>query len=166
MPKPIIELISEQVVSRLQNITKSNGYEFTVAFAELIDRDKNQWQPEPLGIYVQEVGIEEIPELSYPGNPQRIAFDATFEITGFASGLDIDETETGQINRGVTDTQMMASIKKALANNDAQGWHTFGGYAFNAKMGSAETVDMPGHDGARVMLNVMYRTSEIDPYTQ
>lgn len=166
MAKPILELISETVVNRVKNITVTNGYEFTIAFAQLVDRNKNQWQPEPLAIYVQEAGIEKVPELCYPGNPPRVAYEAMFEITGFAGALDQDKDEVGAIDRSVTDTQMMAAIPKALTNNDAAEWQTFGGYAINANIDSIETIDSPGHDGARVMLGVIYRTSEIDPFTQ
>ena len=171
MAKPILELISEEIVSRLGNISVANGYEFTIVSAELVNRKTNTWQPEPLKIKVDYGDVSENEELSYPGNPPRKAFDAVFEISGYASDIDRDVDEVGMVNPSVTDTQMMSAMAKAITNNSAVDWHWFGTnvdgdpYAINAKISSMETFDAPGLDGARIMLEVTYRTSEINQYS-
>ncbi len=60
---------------------------------------------------------------------------------------------------------MAAAIKKALANNDAGSWHTFGGNAIDASWPTSQHFNEPGWDGAVVTLMVTYRVSEIDPYS-
>lgn len=165
MAKPVLEKISDEVVSRLRNITKANGYEFTIQSAELISRRTNTWQPVPLTIKVEYGELTENEELSYPGNPPRKAFDMQFEITGYAKDIDIDESEVGMTDASVTDTQMIAAIQKAITNNDPTGWYTFGGNAIVADIVSAESFDSPQHDGGKVMLSVTYRTSEVNPFT-
>lgn len=165
MAKPVIELISDEVISRLGNISVANGYQFTVTDVSLVDRSTNSWTPAPLKIKVEYGEIEENNDLSYPGNPPRKAYDMAFQITGYSKDIDRDETEVGMTNASVTDTQMIAAIKKAIANNDAGSWHTFGGNAINASMVTAAFVDAPGHDCGQVILSVTYRTSEIDPFS-
>lgn len=164
MAKPVLELISDEVVSRLGDITKANGYEFTIVSAELVTRETNTWTPEPLKIKVEYGDISENEDLSYPGNPPRKAFDMQFEISGYSRDIDRDETEVGMVNPSVTETQMIAAIQKALTNNDAASWHTFGGNAIIADITGSSTFDAAGFDGGKVMLSVTYRTSEINPF--
>jgi hypothetical protein len=162
--KPTLELISDELISRLGNITVANGYEFTAVSPQLIGRNRNTWDPQPLKIYVEQPGIARNESVSYPGNPPRTAYDMTFDVYGYASQLDRDAPQVGIADPSVTDTQMIAAIQKAIANNDAATWHTFGGNAINAQIAGAETFDGTEYDGGKVTLEVTYRTSEIDPF--
>jgi hypothetical protein len=165
MAKPILEKIADEVLARLQSITIANGYEFDASAVVMVNRDTNAWDAKPRRIIINQTTETENPDHNYPGNPPAVAYDVQFEITGYASQLDV-KGEVGVLNTNVTDTQMIAAIRKALANNDASGWHTFDGNAFNASFGTSTTVDAPGHDGAQVVLTVQYRTSEIDPFVR
>lgn len=164
MAKPVIEKISDEVVSRLRNITIANGYEFTIVAADLVKRETNTWTPQALKIKVEYGEIAENETYSYPGNPPRVAYDAEFVISGYSRDIDVDESEVGMTDASVTDTQMIAAIQKALANNDATAWHTFGGNSILASIVSASTFDAPGYDGGQVKLVVTYRTSEVSPF--
>ena len=165
MAKPILEKITDEIILRLGEITVANGYEFTAVSAELVERGTNTWQPAPLKIKVEYGEINENEELSCVGVPYRQAFDAVYEISGYAEAIDRDEDEVGMINPSVTDTQMIAAIRKALVESDGGGWHLFDGNAIDARITASETFDAPGYDGGRVMLMVTYRTAETDPYT-
>lgn len=162
--KPVLEKISDEVVLRLKNITVANGYQFTIQDVRLVSRKTNTWQPRPLTIRVEQASITENEELSYPGNPPRKAYNMEFEITGYASDIDRDESEVGMTDPSVTDTQMIAAIQKALTNNDAANWHTFGSNAIIADITEASPFDAAEHDGGKVMLSVTYRTSEVNPF--
>lgn len=164
MPNPIIQLIADEVVNRLGNILKGNGYEFDVAFVLPVSRDTNTFHPSPRGIYVKQQAEAENEELSCPGNPPAVAYDVVFEITGYANQIDTDTTEPAIVDDGATVNNMLASIQKAIANNDAAHWHEFDGNSLNATMPVAETMETADYDGAKVELIVTYRTSEIDPY--
>lgn len=163
--KPVLEKISDEVVLRLKNITVANGYQFTIQDVRLTSRKTNTWQPRPLTIRVEQGTVSENEDLSYPGNPPRKAFDMEFVVYGYASDIDRDESEVGMTDSGVTDTQMIAAIQKALTNNDAAAWHTFDGNAIIADVTDAEPFDSPEYDGGKVTLSVTYRTSEINPFS-
>lgn len=158
MATPILELISDEVVSRLGNITTGNGYEFTAASVSLIDRDENDFQPAPLAIMVDRKDEAENEDLSLPGNPPGIAYDVEFHIHGYSGRLD------DSFSTEVTETQMIAAIQKAIGNGDATGWHNFTNRAIDASLTSTTDFEGPGHDGVTVVLRITYRISEIDPF--
>ena len=158
MPESINQLIVDEVVSRLGNITMDNGYVFDASVKGKPDRDSDKFHPDPRDIYVEEGESIENDALFIPGNPPKVAYDMTIRIEGVAKRVDGSSSETA-----VTENQMSQAIRQALANNDAASWHTFGGNAINAKMGAFQQTDDPSFDGAAVSLVVTYRVSELDP---
>lgn len=165
MAKPLPEKISDELIVRLKNIKVSGGYEFSHAGVQLIDRDSNTWTPEVRKIYVEQGEANYNEELSLPGNPPRSCYDMQFEISGYASQLDREDSQVGVAETGVTDTQMIAAIKKAILNASPGSWHTFGGNAINARIISSTPFDDPEHDGGRVVLQVTYRHDEGDEFS-
>lgn len=163
MTKPIIENIADEVEKRLKNITIANSYpiDATVVTSK---RDTNFWNPAPGKIIIDQKEAVRNDEHSYPGNPPASAYDLQFEIWGYAGELD-RKNEIGICDKSISDSQMIASLQKAIANNDTS-WHTFDGNAFNAQVVATSTFDAPGGSGGMVILNVQYRTSELDPYTR
>lgn len=161
---PVLDNIIAEIIDRLRNITRANGYAFNVAEVKQVERDTNNWQPQVLGIYIEQK--EETPneDLFRPGNPPAVAYNVQFEISGYARQLDANPLEAGVCDKSVSDNQMKASITKALANNDPSQWHQFGGNAINASLADGTPFDDPGFDGARRLLTVLYRVSETDPY--
>jgi hypothetical protein len=165
MADPILQSIADTVITRLENITVANGYEFTAADVSMVSRDTNDWQPGPRKILVDQKEEVENEESSYPGNPPRIAWNVQFDIWGFAANLDHPAGEIGIAGDSTTENQMIAAIKKAIVNNDAASWMTFGSNAINARFTSSRPNDSQGHDGVLVTLDVLYRIKETDPYT-
>ena len=164
MAKPISEKISDEILARLALITTANGYEFTVASVSYVSRDLDDWPKGPLSIVVNKTETVDNDELSCPGNPPRLAFDATFTIHGYASVLDTDDSEVGIVDSGVSDFEMAAAIQKAITT-DTAAWETMDGNAVFSKLTRSESFDAPDRDGAMWDLVVTYRTPENDPYT-
>ena len=166
MALPVIQNISDTVISRLKNITVANGYEFEAGTVQIVNRDMNTWQPSPRDIYVDQQPETANDDISYPSSAALVAaFDVDFNIYGFASQLDVDADERGITDTGTTENQMIAAVKKSLVNSDGAGWHTFGSNAVLSWFSSSGHFDGPGHDGALVVLSVTYRIDETDPFT-
>ena len=165
MALPILEQIAAEVVARLQAITTGGGYEFTaesVTRPRRIDRD---FTPRNLSIVVDQAENSENDEVSYPGNPPAQGYDATFNIYGF-----VRESDDATTSPAVTENQMEAAIKKAIAEDSH--WHNWDGNAIDSEWGSAQPFQegqtLPftntDHNGVLVPLIVTYRVSELDPY--
>ena len=157
--------IINAIILRLKNITVANGYAFNVGTVEKPNRDSDHWMPGQNDIYVEIESEEENEDWFCPGNPPRIAFDMTVLINGYGSRIDRDASEVGITDRSVTENVMASAIQKAIANNDAGSWHTFGGYAKTARFAGKQQFDEPGWDGSTMRLVVTYRTSELDAST-
>lgn len=166
MAVSILQNISDTIVARLKNITNANSYEFEVGTVALVNRDKNTWKPSPRDILIEQKDSTLDEEHSIPGNPAGIAYLTEFEIHGFSKQLDVDGTESGIADTNTTDNHMLASIIKAIVNSDATGWQTFGSNAITAWFPSYGPFDGVGHDGGMVVLNVIHRVDETDPYTK
>lgn len=166
MALPIIEKIAAELVTRLEAIMVSNGYEFDVESVTRPRRLNRDFTPRNLSVVVDQSGDEYIEELSYPGNPPAAAYIATFDIYGF-----VRESDSATTSPAITENQMIAAIRKATAA--ATNWHTFGGNAINANFSGVEMfeegVSLPftnvESDGVKATLTVLYRVSELDPYT-
>jgi hypothetical protein len=165
MADPINKQIIAAVISRLENITVANGYEFDVGTVGQADRDLDMGEVNTKDIWVSAEEDKEEPTLSWPGNPPRLWMNLTLRLIGFAKQIDVDETEVGVTEFSTDEDQMAAAIRKALANNDAGQWHTFGGLAVMASFGNYSQFNEPGWDGAVVELVIGYRVSEINPFS-
>lgn len=166
MALSILQNISDTIVARLKNITDANSYEFEVGTVALVNRDKNTWNPSPRDILIEQRDSTLVEDLTIPGNPAGITYETEFAIHGFSSQLDMDSTEPGVVDTGTTDNHMLAAIMKAIVNSDATGWQTFGSNAITAWFPSYGPFDGAGHDGGMVVLSVMHRVDETDPYTK
>lgn len=163
MPDPVNQDIIDEIKSRLENITTGNGYEFNVGTVEKVDRDAEGWRATERCVIIEQDAESENEEYFCPGSPPRVAFDLPIRLIGYAKRLDVDGSATGITDGSTTENQMIAAIKKAIANNDAGSWHTFGGKAVDASMTSEHGNDGE-YDLGIVTLTVTYRVSEIDPF--
>ncbi|NNE62355.1 MAG: hypothetical protein HKN35_15795 [Woeseia sp.] len=162
MAKPIREKILDEILARCANISTKNAFEFTVNTVKEAGRDKDTHAPQPLDIIVDELEVNENEDLSYPGNPPRVAFDVEYAINGYARQLDSSDTESN-VSDGVTPTQMGSAIMQTITTGG--GWYTFGGNAVIASLSGSAPLQAPGHEGVTFTLLVTYRHGENDPYT-
>ena len=163
MADPVNDVILATIKTRLEAITIANGYAFNVGTVAKPDRDSDQWIPRQNSIYIETEEETENESLMCPGNPPRIGFDLPVLIHGYCKQLDFDTAEVAAYDLGpISENRMAAEIQKAITNNDAGSWHTFGGYAKYARFATKMQFDEPGWDGATVRLVVSYRVSELD----
>ena len=163
MSTPVVEVIAYEIMRRLRNIKKTNGYLFDVGEVAKPRRDSGEWTPEPLDIYIEMPEAEENEEQSCPGSFFKQAWNQPFAIHGFSRQLERDESQEGVTPLSVSESVMSAAIRKAITNDDPSHWHSFCGYARNARFLTDEQFDEPGFDGATLNLLVTYRVSELDP---
>lgn len=166
MALPVAEKIAAELVTRLEAITTANGYEFDAESVTRPRRIDRNFTPRNYSIVVDQVGESEQEGMSYPGNPPAIAYELVLNVYGF-----VRESDSATTSPSITENQMVAAIKKAVAKNSS--WHTFGGNAFDASFGPVEIFEegdslpftVTDHNGAVVPVLVYYRVSELDPYT-
>ena len=154
--------IIDAIIARLSSITIANGYSFDVPLVEKPNRDRDDWMPQQNAIYVEKIEQFQNDNYTCPGSPARIGWDMVIAINGYCKRIDLDAEEFGENDEPVSENVMAAAIQKAITNNDPGSWHTFGGYAKNARFSRSEEFDEPGWDGVSVRMIITYRTSELD----
>lgn len=164
MATSVVELIALEIVRRLEQITTDNGYTFSVCDVVRPDRLGKEFSPEDKMVIVKQGDSMRNNELSFAGNPPAIAYDVSFEIECFvrSSDFDPDEYHADQNERG---SQIIKALKDEATDTGA--WHNFEGNAVLADIGDVKQFNTSesDHNGVTVMLNIIYRTSENDPYT-
>jgi hypothetical protein len=156
MPIAVVEQIARTLLTRLETL-KASGYDNRVL--EVIRPVRlNEWTPRHLQIVLTQGSAEEVPELSYPGNPPAIAIRQTFNIRGFLMPSERSNVpiET-QINSFASD------VRKAITT--PANWYQFGSNAIDATFETKEDVSADGGlEGFNLPLSILYRTDENDPY--
>ncbi len=158
MPTAVTETIALEVVARLQTITTANSYNFDVASVDRPPRNGKQWRPRHRGIVVDQKPSVPNEEQSHEGNPPAMAFDITYEITGFVF---LSDESTSTSDSDVSDMEF--AIKESLAEDN--NWHNWDGNAVNSVWGESSYIDDGDYQGVTVPLIVTYRVSETAPYT-
>lgn len=153
MPTPIIELIADELVTRLGNTTN---------VVEVVRPKKREpYTPKNWQIVVIQETAEDLPDLNHPGNPPATAWMQTFKCCLHVVPSESDTTAVDQlINTFVSD-----AIVAISTSGDSNPWHTFGGYAIDAVVNPPEPINDEDSEGAILNVDVTYRTSENDPYT-
>lgn len=160
MPTAIPEQIAVELLTRLAEITTSNGYDFDASDVERVNRDAIDWTPQDSSIIVLQGASQRDQSQDCPGNPPANGYQIGFEIQGFVRQSD----RTADVDVDSLINRMEANIKKAVAENSTT-WHTFGGVARNAVWGNTTKFQDEGHTGCSIELTVDYRISEIDPFS-
>lgn len=159
MQTPIPEYISQAIVSRLEGILVDEDYSFDVSEVVRPTRRGENWQRKHLGIGVLQGEFERVPELDCPGNPPAVCYAMNVNLECVCRNSKA-ETDAKTVNE-----YMMASdAVQAITNH--QNWHTFGGYAINAELGSPSPFSSPEGElnGMEIPLRILYRVSENNPY--
>jgi hypothetical protein len=159
----VIENIATEIVRRLQRITVANGYTFDVANVQRADRLGTSIVLENYLVLVVQQDSQPNEELSHPGNPPAIAFDATFNVHCFVRESDREESVMS-----TTSNEMAGQAMKAIANetNAPYKWWQMNGNSILTEFGTigpyseSEGVNA----GVTLPLIVSYRVSENDPY--
>jgi hypothetical protein len=159
MATPISEQIAVVVKSRLEAITTGNGYETTQSGVIRPKRIETT-QPKDYQITIAQGDKTPNEALSHPGNPPAICWDFPFTISGI-----LRQSETDTTAQDTLKNTFEADVIKSLTS--VSNWHTMGGLAINSTISNVEDYfDAEAEAGAfRVVLTVMYRVSENDPYT-
>ena len=154
---PVVSRIADELFNRLNKLTA--GFSpFTAVYEVVRSQRLGQYTPRHLQIVLTKGAIEEVPELSCPGNPPAIAWRQVFDIRCHVLPSEKDPTPI--------DTYcevMAADVVRAVC--DPTRWHTFGGLAINAEWLATEDINSDGGmDGVNVPIAITYRVDEGNPF--
>lgn len=159
MSVAVVELIALELLRRLRLLVNQSTYNTDVS--EVIRPVRlDQVTPIDRQIVLTSGASEEVPELSYPGNPPSVAVRQTFNIR---CHLLTDEQSIEAIDTTVH--TFVADVRKIVTYGDSS-WHTFDDNAIDAAWQSIEYIQSDGIDGANVPIAILYRTDENDPYVR
>ncbi len=159
----IIENIALEIVRRLERITIANGYSFDVPSVVRPDRLAD-WSPVDGLVLLKQSDSTMNLESSYPGNPPAIAFDTEFEIECFVRSSEHSDVQPYNVDQNERGAQIIKAITTEAVDDGK--WYTFAENAVLASIGSVQNfgISEGNHNGVTVVLNVMHRQSENDPY--
>ena len=159
----VIENIATEIVRRLQRITVANGYTFDVANVQRADRLGTAIVLENYLVLVVQQDSQPNEELSHPGNPPAIAFDATFNIHCFVRESDREESVMSTTSNEMAGQAMKAITNETIAPNK---WWQMAGNAIVSEFGTIGPYSESDgvNAGVTLPLIVSYRISETDPY--
>lgn len=150
MAEPIAEQIVQVVKTRLTTFTTKTFRSLRVG----------GWRPKDGTLVISQGDIIPNDLHSRPGNPPATAWDMPVIVACVLKPSDKDTTAIGTYKN-----RFWAEIVKAVATGD--NWHNFGGLAIDTHISDIE--DHLDDDGAfagiQVVVNVLFRTSENDPFT-
>ena len=166
MTAPLVT-IQNTLISRLENITLTNGYAFDIETVAFDDRDRNDWNPAVRDIIIVEGAEEYSLDYSCPqGAAYGLGLRTEFEINGFFKQLDTDTTEPGVVDKNVTRFAMKNAIVKAIVNSDPSGFQTMGTPACkHFEWVRFERLQDAGFDVLQVVVAMYYRVKENDHET-
>lgn len=156
--KPVISLISDEIIARLQILVTGGSGPYSLV---------NVVRPTKLATYTPQHGlivltrgeIVRVNELDCPGNPPSQCWKQTFLIRVHIAPSERDTTPI-EVYEDVFEAEIHRAIR-----TDAT-WHQFDDNAINADFGPQQTATSDGgYDGIVVPLMVTYRVSEGDLYT-
>jgi len=156
--RPILEQIVDTVYDRLAVMT--TGVYPNSRVTEVIRPVRTEsFSPKSFQIILILGEQEEVEELSRPGNPPAIAFNALLNIYCHVMPSETDTTPFDEYC-----ITFYADVVEALTDSGDAGWFYFGDLAIDANIGPMTALDADGVDGFLVPLNVTYRVSEWSPY--
>lgn len=147
-------------VSRIGELTVTNGYDYDVSGVIVPGQLGREWTPENRLVLVDVGSIVRLPEHDRPGNPPAIAYSLVVECKMIlrSSQVSADEISAVEI--------MYAgrAIHKCIATPSH--WWQFDDNAFHADLGEpVPFVASSGqYGGVMVPVTVWYRVSENDPF--
>ncbi len=158
MSLTVLEQIARTLYDRLDAMRNSDAYSTQVT-SVVRPRRLDDFTPRNGMIVMTQGDEEEIPELSYPGNPPAVAKRQTFNLACFVIN---SERECAPID-SITNT-FAADVRRAVCTPQAN-WYQMDGKAIDTTFGA--TMPMAGDggaDGVVVPVLVVYRTDEDNPF--
>lgn len=158
---PIVEQIAAKIKTRLGLISSSSGYE-TTASGVVRPTRTGGFRPKDYQLIVVQESATKNQQLSCPGNPPSIAWNQPFRI---AAELLQSKNDTSAID--TLRNTFAADVQKALTTATGD-WAQWDGLAVNSMIGQIDTYLDDGETnvaGFQIVLTVIYRVSENDPYT-
>lgn len=155
-----MERITDVVYERLRLLMAFTS-DYFVASQVVRFNQKEGYSPLDRQIALAQASNVRLPEMDHAGNPPATAWQVTFSIHCHVKPSELDQTPSDELVN-----VMACEVMKAITNNQAT-WHTMDSLAINADFGDWEPIedDGSGLDGVNIPLQVIYRTSENDPYT-
>ena len=159
MADPISEKIAVIVRSRVAAISTGAGYETTVSGAIRPRRIPTDRPKDYQVVVTQGDKVHNVTQ-SHAGNPPAKAWDFPFMINAI-----LLPQKTNTKSADTLKNIFEADITKSLTS--VASWHTFGGNAITATIDAVTdyTSTDGGEAGFQVVLTVLFRVSEFDPYT-
>lgn len=160
MATAIVEQISAKVSSRCALITTGNGYENTVSSVVRPKRiDDTAVSDYRITVTLEDCQANE--EMSTHGNPPAKGWEAAFRIAGI-----LRPSETLSTAADTLRNQFWGDVVKALGVPTTGDWAQWDGLAIDSNIGSVEpyTSSDGESSGFSVMLNVLFRTDENNPF--
>lgn len=161
MSTAIPELITAEVVTRLEQITTANGYFANIVSVDRVPLHVEDWTPKNLSIAVVQTDDRENLAESHHGNPPAMARDLTLEIKCI-----VRPSSRATTTYETTMNAMAAAVRKAITTPAAT-WYQMDGNAINTTIGDNTPFPIAagGHAGVSITLTITYRISETDPFT-
>lgn len=152
----IAELILETIVTRLEEITTANGYEFDVAEVVRPDRTGEVTKYKHLGLFVEQGPRLRVPAMDVASSTPKIAYQMNVQIKCNARPSDTSARSTWE-------NKMYDAVVKAVT--DASNWQTMGGNAVYSEIGDCESFEPDEGEmvGCTVHVLVYYRVQESNP---
>lgn len=159
----VIENIALEIVRRLEQITIAEGYSFDVPSVVRPDRLAD-YSPEDGMIVLKQNDSTLNQDSSHPGNPPSIAFDTEFEIECFVRASEHSDPTSYHSIQNERGGQIIKAITTEAT--DPGHWYTFDSNAILSSVGDVRNfgVSDGNHNGVTVVINVLHRQSENDPY--
>lgn len=166
MSEPVIELIAEELETRLATVTEGNGYHQTLTVVRPsrrgIDSEKNN-----LAVITQDAieVDEDIAEGGICNSFQQ--WKLTFGIELLSRQSDTDDTPVEKLINRLWADCIQAITRKD--ESDEATWHTFGDNALNAWIRAPEQRAWDAANATaslKFSVQVQFRTAENDPYTR
>jgi len=155
---PVIELIAQSFVDDITAITVANGfnYDLTAARPTRLGFDDLHLHKDLTVLILQEDPVEES-DIAAEGNPPMKAWRQTFILLAYVMESDktTDPIDT-KINRIQAD--IIKKIKADIKRDD----NALDTIVTGTSTGEFENA--PGLAGIQIFVDVLYRTSELDPY--
>ena len=153
---PVKELIAQAVVAALEKISDENGYQSPAVEVVRPRRTGESFCPKHLGVAVIQDDEQREPDSDCVGNPPAIAWRLPIACDCIVRLSEADERPMDQVLN-----VLEADVRRALAA-DCQ----FGGLAVDSALGASEYLQAAGGvEGVTVWIEIVYRVSWTDPYT-
>ncbi len=157
MADPVVEHIAENVKAAINAVTIANGFnqDLTATRPTRLGFADGEGQKDLTVLVVQE-DPDEDEESSTEGNPPALAWIQPFWLIAYV--LDSDSSTDAIDTRK---NRVRSDIEKKLAED-----RTRGGNAWDTRIRAPESFVLgPAASGIIVIVDVLYKTSEDDPYT-